>query len=164
MGADRAAVSGAVSAGDAMNPMMERRLANKDMATVALNKLLNLVARNCISNGLRIFLYRLQGMRIGNGVFIGIDSFLDDQFPHLITIEDHVTLSFRVSIAAHGHHNKVAAVRIRKNAWIGTGAIILQGVEVGEGSIVAAGAVVNKDVPPHTLVGGVPAKLIKELM
>lgn len=146
-----------------MNPTFERRQANKNAVIVAMNKLLNLAARNCISNSLRIFLYRLQGMRIGRRVFIGIDSFLDDQFPHLVTIEDNVTLSFRVSIAVHGHHNKVAAVRIRKGAWVGTGAIILQGVEVGEGSIVAAGAVVNKDVPPHTLVGGVPAKLIKEL-
>ena len=45
--------------------------------------------------------------------------------------------------------------------WIGYGAKILAGVTVGEGSIVAAGAVVTKDVEPYTVVGGVPAKLIK---
>lgn len=45
--------------------------------------------------------------------------------------------------------------------WIGVGAIILKGVTIGEGAIVAAGSVVTKDVPPYTIVGGVPAKVIK---
>ncbi|EFI14399.1 MULTISPECIES: DapH/DapD/GlmU-related protein [Bacteroides] len=51
---------------------------------------------------------------------------------------------------------------IHDNVWIGTRATILKGVTIGEGAIVAAGAVVTKNVPPHTLVGGVPAKIIKE--
>lgn len=51
---------------------------------------------------------------------------------------------------------------IKDNVWIGMNAVILKGVTIGEGAIIAAGAVVNKDVPPHTLVGGVPAKVIKE--
>ena len=51
---------------------------------------------------------------------------------------------------------------IHDNVWIGTRATILKGVTIGEGAIVAAGAVVNKNVTPHTLVGGVPAKIIKE--
>lgn len=46
--------------------------------------------------------------------------------------------------------------------WIGTNAIILKGVAIGDGAIIAAGAVVTKDVPAHTLVAGVPAKVIKE--
>jgi acetyltransferase-like isoleucine patch superfamily enzyme len=50
---------------------------------------------------------------------------------------------------------------IEDNAWIGAGAIILDGVRVGRGAVVAAGAVVTQDVPPHTIVGGVPAKVIK---
>ena len=57
----------------------------------------------------------------------------------------------------------VAPVVIKKNAWITIGAYILPGVTVGEGSVVAAGAVVTKDVPPHCFVGGIPAKLIKKL-
>ncbi len=54
-------------------------------------------------------------------------------------------------------------VRIGNGAWLGTGCIILPGVTVGEKAVVAAGAVVTRDVEPHTLVGGVPAKLIKTL-
>ncbi len=52
---------------------------------------------------------------------------------------------------------------IEKNGWIATGATIIGGVRVGENSVVAAGAVVTKDVPPNSLVAGVPAKVIRSL-
>ena len=52
-------------------------------------------------------------------------------------------------------------VQIGNDVWIGTGAIIFDGVTIGNGAIVAAGSVVNKDVPPYAIVGGVPAKIIK---
>ncbi|MBP6872851.1 MAG: acyltransferase [Bacteroidales bacterium] len=53
-------------------------------------------------------------------------------------------------------------ILIGDNVWIGMRAIILKGVTIGNGSIVAAGAVVTKDVPPNTVVGGVPARVIRE--
>lgn len=56
-----------------------------------------------------------------------------------------------------------APVHIKKNAWIGANATILQGVTVGKDTVVAAGSVVVNDVPDNTLVGGIPAKFIKEL-
>ena len=52
-------------------------------------------------------------------------------------------------------------ITIEKDVWIGTQAVILPGVTIGEGAIVAAGAVVTKEVKPFSVVGGVPAKLIK---
>jgi galactoside O-acetyltransferase len=58
---------------------------------------------------------------------------------------------------------KVAPVKIGDRVWIGFGASILKGVTVGEGSIVAAGAMVTRDVPPYCIVGGNPARLIREL-
>jgi acetyltransferase-like isoleucine patch superfamily enzyme len=57
----------------------------------------------------------------------------------------------------------LAPVRIKRNAWICTGASILPGVTVGAGSIVAAGAVVTRDVPDGVLVMGVPARVIRHL-
>ena len=60
-------------------------------------------------------------------------------------------------------HLDLKSIIIKRNAWIGAGATILPGVTVGDNSIVAAGAVVNKDVPPNTIVGGIPAKLIKSI-
>jgi acetyltransferase-like isoleucine patch superfamily enzyme len=55
------------------------------------------------------------------------------------------------------------AVLIRRNAWIGANSTILPGVTVGENAIVAAGSVVTKDVEANTIVGGVPAKKIKDI-
>ena len=59
-------------------------------------------------------------------------------------------------------NGKRGPIRIGDRAWIGPNVIILHSVTIGEGAVVAAGAVVTKDVPPYTLVGGVPAKVIGE--
>jgi acetyltransferase-like isoleucine patch superfamily enzyme len=54
-------------------------------------------------------------------------------------------------------------ITIKENAWIGVAATVTSGVTVGENSVVAAGAVVTDDVPPNTVVAGVPAKAVKDL-
>ena len=69
-------------------------------------------------------------------------------------LEDHVTV---------GHRAVVHSAYIERGSLIGIGAVILDGVRVGAGSIVGAGAVVSKDVPPRTLVVGVPAKHLREV-
>ena len=105
--------------------------------------------------------------RIGKNVFINHDcSFLDIGG---ITIEDEVLIGPKVSIITEDHplnpaERKALTVKpvvIKRNAWIGAGAIILSGVTVGENAVVAAGTVINKDVPANTLVAGVPAKVIR---
>ncbi|WP_250254354.1 sugar O-acetyltransferase [Chryseobacterium sp. Marseille-Q3244] len=107
--------------------------------------------------------------RIGKNVFINFDcTFLDLGG---ITIEDNVLIAPKVSLLSEGHpvspeerHSLlVGAIHIKKNAWIGANATILPGVTIGENSIVAAGAVVSKDVPDYTIVGGIPAKMIKKI-
>ena len=106
---------------------------------------------------------------LGNNVFINHGcSFLDLGG---ITIEDDVLIGPKVNIITENHPvdpNKrkslqLSAVRIKRNAWIGAGATILPGVTIGENAIVAAGAVVSKNVPDNVIVGGIPAKLIKQI-
>ncbi|WP_057937776.1 DapH/DapD/GlmU-related protein [Algoriphagus resistens] len=88
-----------------------------------------------------------------------------------ITIEDGVMIGPRVNLISENHpvnprHRNTlvpGAVLIEKNAWIGAASTILPGITVGENSVVAAGALVTKDVPAHSLVAGVPAKIIKSI-
>lgn len=56
-----------------------------------------------------------------------------------------------------------APIVLGRNVWVGANVTILQGVTIGDNSVVAAGAVVTKDVPPNTVVGGVPARVIKTI-
>lgn len=107
--------------------------------------------------------------KIGKNVFINFDcTFLDLGG---ITIEDNVMIAPKVSLLAEGHPISAnqrqtltaGKIHIKKNAWIGANATILQGVSIGENSVVAAGAVVSKDVPANTVVGGIPAKIIQTI-
>lgn len=113
-------------------------------------------------------------MKIGNGVYIGNLTYFDGEYPHLITIEDFVSVGPQVSILAHSggspyhtrtgiFHEKPKPVVLKKGAWIATGAIILPGVTIGEGAIVAAGAVVSKDVPDFAVAAGNPARVVKKM-
>ena len=63
---------------------------------------------------------------------------------------------------AGGEHQALAEIRIGDRVWIGTRAIILKGVTIGDGAVIAAGAVVTKDIPPRSLAAGVPARVIRE--
>jgi acetyltransferase-like isoleucine patch superfamily enzyme len=108
-------------------------------------------------------------IRIGKNVFINHGcTFLDLGG---ITVEDDVLIGPKVNLLSEGHpldpaNRKVLdlkAVHIKRNAWIGAAATILPGVTVGENSVVAAGALVSKDVPDNTVVGGVPAKIIRKV-
>lgn len=107
--------------------------------------------------------------RIGKNVYINhLCSFLD---MGTITIEDNVLVGPKVNLLTEEHplspaERKALMVKpvvIKRGAWIGAAATILPGVTVGENSIVAAGAVVNKDVPDNTIVGGIPAKILKSI-
>jgi acetyltransferase-like isoleucine patch superfamily enzyme len=92
-----------------------------------------------------------------------------------VTIGSHVNLAQGITITALNHNFEDKSQRIDDQGvstdpvivgddiWIGANAVILPGVNIGHHSVVAAGAVVTKDVPPHSLVAGVPAKIIKEI-
>lgn len=106
---------------------------------------------------------------IGKNVFINFDC----TFLALggITIEDDVLIGPKVSLITENHPLNplerkgliCKPILIKKNAWIGANATILPGVTIGENAVVAAGAVVSKDVPDNTIFGGIPAKFIKNI-
>ena len=108
-------------------------------------------------------------IKLGKHVFINhACSFLDMGG---IDLEDHVLIGPRVNLITENHPLNPGSRRgmlckpilIKRNAWIGAGATILPGVTVGENAVVAAGAVVSKDVPDNVVVGGVPAKILKQI-
>jgi acetyltransferase-like isoleucine patch superfamily enzyme len=109
-------------------------------------------------------------MSFGRNVFINYCCYFYDIGG--ITIEDDVMIGPRVNLVTGGHPLEPAErahaltyepITIRKNVWIGAAATIIAGVTVGENSVVAAGAVVAKDVEPNCLVAGVPARVVKRL-
>lgn len=134
------------------------------------------VGRDCVIHATRFFnAYRtgFGGLSLGDKVFIGDDCLLD--LADRIVMENQVTLAERVSILTHtnvGYADHplqpyfpafTAPVVLKRGAFIGVNATILPGVTIGEGTFVAAGSVITEDTPPWSLMGGVPARVIRML-
>jgi acetyltransferase-like isoleucine patch superfamily enzyme len=131
----------------------------------ALNRFLQWFARFAPgAMTLRVRLHRLRGVRIGEGVFIGTDALIETAYPHLVEIGNHSVIGIRSVTVAHfrGRVPEGSAVRIEDQVFVGPGCIILPNVTLGYGSVVTAGSVVTKSVPPLTMVQGNPAKPIAE--
>ncbi len=128
-----------------------------------------------IGGKMRCRLERLRGVKIGKHVFLSGGNMLDRVRPDLITIEDYVSLAGNVLILTHSNPTTplreilgpksavVAPVTIKRGAWVTANCVILPGVTIGENAIVAAGSVVNSDIPPYSLAGGSPAKVIQTI-
>lgn len=111
----------------------------------------------------------------GKNITLGKNIFINQNCQMLdlggITIEDDVLIGPRVNLLSETHPVEVDSrkaligkpIHIKKGAWVGGGATLLPGVTIGEHSVVAAGAVVSKDVPDRTVVAGIPAKKVKSI-
>lgn len=131
--------------------------------------------------GARVRLWAKSKLVIGKQFYIGRDSQIETD----CIIGDYVILGNKVGIVGrYDHHYQQTGVptrmasqirdkdynwkglnditTIENDVWIGYGAIIMSGVKIGQGSIVAAGSLVSRDVEPYTIYGGVPAKKIKD--
>jgi len=137
----------------------------------SMDYFLQVLSRIVPYSGIRVRLHRMRGVKIGKKVHIGPMVTIDDVYPNFVIIEDGVSIAGQNFILTHNkpleYHKHLSEallgpVVIKKNAWIAIGVIILPGVTIGEGAIIASGSVVTKDVPSNSLVGGVPAKLLKE--
>jgi acetyltransferase-like isoleucine patch superfamily enzyme len=112
------------------------------------------------------------GLKVGDYSSVGAYSYIGCSGK--IEIGNHVMIGPNVSIIAENHNFKLTdipmqkqgvsnkGIKIEDDVWIGTKAIILDGVTIGKGSIVAAGTIVTKNIEPFSIVGGVPAKIIKK--
>jgi acetyltransferase-like isoleucine patch superfamily enzyme len=134
------------------------------------------LGRRVVLHNARFFnLYRrgFAGLRLGDDCFIGDECLLD--LAESIELKEQVTLAERVLILTHtnvGYRDhplqkhfpaSQAPVILERGCFIGAQAVILPGVRVGEGSFVAAGAVVTENVAAHSLVAGVPARFVRSL-
>jgi acetyltransferase-like isoleucine patch superfamily enzyme len=142
------------------------------------------IGKNCLINGRLVTEINKSRIIIKDNVFIGGKTIIDCKDE--ILIEDNVLISYECIIADHDSHSLNSSKRendlykfkknkmnwhevnskkitIKKNAWICTRSIILKGITIGEGAIVAAGSVVTKNVENFTLVAGNPAIFIKKV-
>ncbi len=119
-----------------------------------------------------VYMRYMKHIEIGDDVWINRNSqlYASHYFKDVkISIGNHVAVGPNVCFFAAGHDtSKLSLDNVAKDiilkyyVWIGGNSIIMHGVTIGEGAVVAAGAVVVKDVEPYTIVGGIPAKKIKD--
>lgn len=136
----------------------------------------NILFSNGVSLGKNAFFSADGGkIEIGKNFSCNINCHLNASVGGVIKISDDVIVGPNVTmrtanhnyneqhkaINRQGHH--FADIIIEKNVWIAANCVILSGVKIGEGAVIAAGAVVNKDVANNTIVGGVPAREIKKI-
>jgi acetyltransferase-like isoleucine patch superfamily enzyme len=133
---------------------------------VVWNSLWIIAQRWMPSFRVKIWMLRLTGAHVGKHVSIGFESTLDILFPQDITIEDNVVIGYDTTILCHGYlvdAYQRGPVRIGRDAAIGARTLILPGVTIGDGAIIGAMSLVNRDVPAHEFWAGVPARKVRDL-
>lgn len=114
--------------------------------------------------GAKNWLYRSLGMKVGPNSAVGLAAIMDIFYPELITLEDNCIIGYNATILCHEflqQEYRTGPVVIGRNVMVGANSTILAGVVVGDGATVSAMSLVNRDVPPGAMVGGVPARVLK---
>ena len=139
-------------------------------------KFLKMIVSRFPSNSIRVKALRMMGFEVGKEVYIANNltiAYPNRKMDYKLKIGDRVAIAPNVTFVLSSHPNwsrlreiypeETGDICIKDDCWLGAGTIFLPNVTVGESSIVASGAVVNKDVEPWSIVGGVPAKKIKSI-
>lgn len=137
---------------------------DRDPLRVVFNFIMLLAVRYSPFLGLKISCMRLMGVRAGERVSMALDATVDILFPELIEIGDNTIVGYNATILAHEYlidKYRTGPVIIGKGVLIGANTTILPGVTIGDGAVISACSLVNKDVPAGVFVGGVPAKTIE---
>jgi galactoside O-acetyltransferase len=142
----------------------------------ARKKLFKMTAKSFPLNAVRVRALRAAGYRVGELVYVGEELHVTDDLYRqegALVIGDRVAISQRVLIvlSSHANHSRLTAsvkpvwgrVTICDDAWIGASVTILPNVTIGEASIVGAGSIVTRDVPPRTIAAGNPATIVQRL-
>ena len=119
------------------------------------------LARISPSLGLKLWLYRMMGIRVGSNVSIALEVTMDVIFPQLIEIGDNTIIGFNTTILCHEFLIKeyvTGPVVIGRDVMVGANTTILPGIKIANGSVVSAHSLVNSDV--KGFVGGVPARTL----
>ncbi len=136
----------------------------KNPIKVSFNYMIILIARHIPSMRLKNILYRIIGIKQGQGVTWGLEATPDIFFPELIEIGDEVIIGYDSTILCHEflqNEWRKGSVKIGDSVTIGAQTIVLPGVKIGEEAIISANSLVNRDVKPGEKVGGVPIKKIE---
>ena len=115
------------------------------------------------SEQLKNVLYRWTGMKVGKNCSFALCAMADIFYPHRITVGENCIFGYDSVILAHEFLQdelRVGPVVIGNHVTVGAKSIILPGVVIGDGAVVSAMSLVNKDVPPYTIVGGVPIRVL----
>ncbi len=120
--------------------------------------------RYCPSLRFKNAVYRFMGLRVGARVCAGLGVTMDVFFPRLISVGDDTIIGYNTVILAHEfltRELRTGPVEIGQRVMIGANVTILPGVRIGDDATVSACSLVNSDVPPGALVGGVPARVLR---
>lgn len=110
------------------------------------------------------FLLRLAGVKVAPSASVGLMAMFDILRPDLISIGENTIIGYNATILTHEflpREYRLGPVEIGSWVLVGANATILPGIKIGDGAVVAAGAVVTRDVPSGALVAGVPARVVK---
>lgn len=130
---------------------------------VAFNFIVITISRYIPWLGVKNAMYRMLGMRVGADVAFGLMAMPDVFFPNLISIGDNSLVGYNTTILTHEfliNEWRIGPVEIGKNVMIGANCTILPGVTIGDGAVIGAHSLVNRDVPAGAKVAGVPARII----